>query len=59
MVVATEKCADLASRSAAQSGLAAARIVVLEHPVGGVAKDALEARGDAASDAVMNKLLGR
>jgi hypothetical protein len=59
VVVATEKFADLARQSAAQSGIDGARIVVVAHPIGGVAKDALEQRGDGATEDVINRLLGR
>ena len=59
VVVATDKFSHLARQSALQSGLADARIVTVEHPIGGVAADELGRRGDAATEDVMNRLLGR
>jgi len=59
VVVATEKFADLARQSAHQSGLSAARIVAVKHPVGGVPRDALAQRADGVVEDVMQRLLGR
>ena len=59
MVIATEKFSDLARQSAVQSGLPDARIAIVAHPIGGVSKDELGRRADAASEDVMNRLLGR
>ena len=59
MVIATEKFSQLARQSAVQSGLPDARIAIVAHPIGGVPKAELERRGDAASEDVMNRLLGR
>ena len=59
VVIATERFSELARQSAVQSGLPDARIAVVAHPIGGVAKEELGRRGDAASEAVMSLLLGR
>ncbi len=59
MVVATEKFADLARLAADQSGLPEARIVTVAHPIGGVKRDVLAVRADAAVEEVMSRLLGR
>ena len=58
MVVATDKFADLARKSAEQSGLAEARIAVVPHPIGGVARAELRRRGEAVTADVMSRLLG-
>ena len=59
MVIATEKFSELARQSAEQSGLSDPRIVVVAHPIGGISKDELRRRADAATEDVMNRLLGR
>jgi hypothetical protein len=59
VVIATEKFADLARQSAEQSGLPDARIVVVAHPIGGASRQDLERRGDAATEDVISRLLGR
>ncbi len=59
MVIATQKFEQLARQSAAQLGLPDARIVVVAHPIGGVSKDDLGRRADAATEDVMSRLLGR
>ena len=59
MVIATEKFSELARQSAEQLGLSDARIVVVAHPIGGVSKDDLGRRADAATEDVMSRLLGR
>lgn len=59
MVIATEKFAELARQSAARSGLEDARIVVVAHPVGGVSREELGRRADAATEDVVGRLLGR
>ena len=59
MLITTEKFLDLARQSAVQSGLHEARIVAVEHPIGGVSKEVLARRGDAAIEDVMSRLLGR
>jgi hypothetical protein len=59
VVIATSKFAALARQSAEQSGLPDARIAVVQHPVGGISKQALRQRGDAVVEEVMGWLLGR
>ncbi len=59
MVITTLEFEELARQSAVQSGLPDARIAIVDHPIGGIPKAELERRGDAASEDVMNRLLGR
>ena len=53
MAVATERFEGLASEAAAQSGLPDARIVSVEHPIGGVSKELLTERADRIVDDVL------
>lgn len=59
MVIATDKFSALAQQSGQQAGLDGARIVSVDHPVGGVSKEELRRRADAVVEEVMNRLLGR
>ncbi len=57
MVVATGKFEELARQSAGQVGLSGARIVSVEHPVGGVAPEALDRRADGLVESVIGRFL--
>jgi hypothetical protein len=52
-VVATGDFEALARGEAAAQGLAAARIAVVPHPIGGVADEVLLQRADAAVDGIV------
>ena len=56
MAVATERFEGLACEAAAQSGLPDARIVSVEHPIGGVPKEVLTERADRLVDDVLVRL---
>ena len=58
MVLATDKFADLARHSAVEAGLPNARIVILDHPIGGVASEELGRRAEQAVDEIMSRWLG-
>ena len=53
MVVATTPFAVLAHEVANAFGLPEARVAVVEHPLGGVAEEAVVRRADAAIDVVL------
>ena len=53
MAVATDRFEGLAVEAAAQSGLPDARIVTLEHPIGGTARETLENRADGLVEEVL------
>ncbi len=57
VVLATEKFADLARRSAVQSGLRKARIATVDHPIGGIAADELERRAERVVAEIMSRWL--
>ena len=57
VVLATDKFADLARRSAVQSGLPDARIATVAHPIGGVADHELARRAEQAVDEIMSRWL--
>ena len=59
VVITTTMFSQLAQRSALQSGLPDARIAVVPHPVGGISQAELSRLADAATEDVMNRLLGR
>lgn len=59
MVVATDRFAGLAREEASAQGLADARIAVVPHPIGGVARAALLERADASVDEVVALFSGR
>ena len=52
-MITTTKFSDLARREAAQAGLADARIAVVAHPIGGVAKREIERRGEGVADTIL------
>ena len=56
VIVVTEPFEALARQAAAAYDLPTARIVVIEHPIGGVGPDVIEARAAAAEDAVIAAL---
>ena len=56
VLLATSRFADFARESAIGYGLPNARIVVVEHPLGGVAEPLIAARAAAAVDAVIHLL---
>jgi hypothetical protein len=53
IVVTTERFEGLSREAAAQSGLPDARIVSVEHPIGGVKREVLDERADRIVDDVM------
>jgi hypothetical protein len=59
VVVATTVFADLARRVAVSFGLPDARLAVIDHPLGGIPPDSVDARADAAADAVVALLTRR
>ena len=58
MVFTTTKFELLTNKVAANFGLANARIVTVEHPLGGTAEDTVRSWADAVVDAVVAKLTG-
>jgi hypothetical protein len=58
VVFATERFEALAREAAAQSGVADARIVTVEHPIGGIPKERLAERADRIVDSVLLRLTG-
>jgi hypothetical protein len=56
VVFATERFEGLAREAAAQSGVSDARIVTVEHPIGGIPKERLTERADRIVDAVLLRL---
>jgi len=58
VLLATARFADFARESAAGYGLPAARIAVVEHPLGGTAEAGIVARAAAAVEQVI-RLLSR
>jgi hypothetical protein len=59
VVVATTSFAALARRVAGQLAFPAARIAVVEHPLGGAAEVGVLERADGAVEAVLALLTGR
>jgi hypothetical protein len=58
VVFTTTKFADLTDRVAANFGLPDARVVVVEHPLGGTDPDTIVRWADAAVDTVIARLTG-
>ena len=56
--MATASFAALARQAADAYGFPDARIVVVEHPLGGISEDAVLARADRAVDAVLELVTG-
>lgn len=56
MAIATDAFLSLAREAARSQGLPDARIAAIEHPIGGVAESELDARAEAAIDAVLAHL---
>ena len=54
VVVTTDRFEGLSREAAAQSGLPDARIVSVQHPIGGVKRDVLDERADRLVDDVMS-----
>ncbi|HMF03393.1 MAG TPA: hypothetical protein VKH17_01160 [Acidimicrobiia bacterium] len=59
VLVATKPFEPMARGAAAAHDLADARIVVIQHPLGGIDEDAVRARGAAAVDAVRSLVTAR
>ena len=58
MVVTTRHFAGLAREEAGAQGLADARIAVVPHPIGGIARTLLLERADAALDEIVALFCG-
>jgi hypothetical protein len=58
VLVATASFAALARQAADAYGFPDARIVVVEHPLGGIGEDDVIARAERAVDAVLERLTG-
>jgi hypothetical protein len=56
VVLVTEPFAELAAYSAHTEALPQARIAVIEHPLGGVGRDAVTAKAHAAVETVLGLL---
>ena len=56
VVVTTTAFAPLAVEAAASLGFPSARIAAVEHPLGGVPSDAVDARADRLVDALVSLL---
>lgn len=54
--MASDAFASLATEVAADLSIPDARIVVVEHPIGGTPDEGLEARADRSIDALVRKL---
>jgi hypothetical protein len=57
-VVTTTRFEDLTRRVAANFGMPATRVVVLDHPLGGTAPDVVESWADAAVDRIVALFTG-
>jgi hypothetical protein len=58
VVLVTDEFMALASESARDSGLPQLRLVAVPHPIGGVAREELLQRADAATDEILARFYG-
>jgi hypothetical protein len=58
-LITTNEFSGLAREAARSQGLPATRIVVVDHPIGGIDNDALRRRGETATDRMLSLLTKR